>query len=272
MSRKNRKRKHNPHNNATVLGASEVERRIYGKSLPDMHKEKRLAESRKELLTMPSLQDALQNAIQRNNSALHNIIDAWEADEPLPVQQHAQQPQPQPQPQEKQTMPSVTFPVTTNVSRATFDFVRDTPGLHHNEIKSKLLDKGYKESSVTALISQLRRSGQIARLADGTYHATAKEYVPIKQVFKLPVNKKTAAKKAAKPVAKPAPKPAVKATEPKSEGIAALQPVATLVPAPAPVSAPMVVSNDVEYILSTLPIKQARSLYDELHKIFGVKA
>ena len=260
MSRKNRKRKHNPHNNATVLGASEVERRLYGKSLPDMHKEKRLAESRKELLTMPSLQDALQNAIQRNNSALHNIIDAWEADEPLPVQQ--------PQPQEKQTMPSVTFPVTTNVSRATFDFVRDNPGLHHNEVKHKLIDKGFKDSSVTALISQLRRSGQIARLADGTYHATAKEYVPIKQVFKLAVNKKTAAKKAAKPVAKPV----VKATEPKSEGIAALQPVATLVPAPAPVSAPMVVSNDVEYILSTLPIKQARSLYDELHKIFGVKA
>lgn len=264
MSRKNRKRKHNPHNNATVLGASEVERRIYGKSLPDMHKEKRLAESRKELLTMPSLQDALQNAIQRNNSALHNIIDAWEADEPLPVQQ--------PQPQEKQTMPSVTFPVTTNVSRATFDFVRDNPGLHHNEVKHKLIDKGFKDSSVTALISQLRRSGQIARLADGTYHATAKEYVPIKQVFKLAVNKKTAAKKPAKPVAKPTPKPAVKATEPKSEGIAALQPVATLVPAPAPVSAPMVVSNDVEYILSTLPIKQARSLYDELHKIFGAKA
>lgn len=264
MSRKNRKRKHNPHNNATVLGASEVERRLYGKSLPDMHKEKRLAESRKELLTMPSLQDALQNAIQRNNSALHNIIDAWEADEPLPVQQ--------PQPQEKQTMPSVTFPVTTNVSRATFDFVRDNPGLHHNEIKSKLLDKGFKDSSVTALISQLRRSGQIARLADGTYHATAKEYVPIKQVFKLAVNKKTAAKKASKPVAKPTPKPVVKATEPKSEGIAALQPVATLVSAPAPVSAPMVVSNDVEYILSTLPIKQARSLYDELHKIFGAKA
>jgi len=260
VSRKNRKRKHNPHNNATVLGASEVERRIYGKSLPDMHKEKRLAESRKELLTMPSLQDALQNAIQRNNSALHNIIDAWEADEPLPVQQ--------PQPQEKQTMPSVTFPVTTNVSRATFDFVRDNPGLHHNEVKHKLIDKGFKDSSVTALISQLRRSGQIARLADGTYHATAKEYVPIKQVFKLAVNKKTAAKKAAKPVAKPV----VKATEPKSEGIAALQPVATLVSAPAPVSAPMVVSNDVEYILSTLPIKQARSLYDELHKIFGAKA
>jgi len=260
VSRKNRKRKHNPHNNATVLGASEVERRIYGKSLPDMHKEKRLAESRKELLTMPSLQDALQNAIQRNNSALHNIIDAWEADEPLPVQQ--------PQPQEKQTMPSVTFPVTTNVSRATFDFVRDNPGLHHNEVKHKLIDKGFKDSSVTALISQLRRSGQIARLADGTYHATAKEYVPIKQVFKLAVNKKTAAKKPAKPVAKPV----VKATEPKSEGIAALQPVATLVSAPAPVSAPMVVSNDVEYILSTLPIKQARSLYDELHKIFGAKA
>jgi hypothetical protein len=66
---------------------------------------------------------------------------------------------------------------------------------------------------------------------------------------------------AKKPVAKKIATP-----EPKSAGIAALQPVAT--PAPAPV----VISNDVEYILSTLPIKQARSLYDELHKIFGVKA
>ena len=161
-------------------------------------------------------------------------------------------------------MPSITFPVTTNVSRATFDFVRDNPGLHHNEVKHRLIDKGYKDSSVTALISQLRRSGQIARLTDGTYHATAKEYAPIKQAHKQAKTKKPVAKK---PVAK---KPAT--PEPKSAGIAALQPVATLVSAPAPVSAPMVVSNDVEYILSTLPIKQARSLYDELHKIFGAKA
>ena len=156
-------------------------------------------------------------------------------------------------------MPSITFPVTTNVSRATFDFVRDNPGLHHNEVKHRLIDKGYKDSSVTALISQLRRAGQIARLADGTYHATAKEYMPIKQLFKQSAAKQPAAKKVvAKKIAKP---------EPKSAGIAALQPVATPAPAPAPV----VISNDVEYILSTLPIKQARSLYDELHKIFGVK-
>jgi hypothetical protein len=156
-------------------------------------------------------------------------------------------------------MPSVTFPVTTNVSRATFDFVRDNPGLHHNEVKHKLIDKGFKDSSVTALISQLRRSGQIARLTDGTYHATAKEYEPIKQLYKKAVTKKPVAKKVvAKKVATP---------EPKSAGIAALQPVAT----PVTTASPMVISNDVEYILSTLPIKQARSLYDELHKIFGVK-
>lgn len=154
-------------------------------------------------------------------------------------------------------MPSITFPVTTNVSRATFDFVRDNPGLHHNEVKRKLTDKGYKESSVTALISQLRRAGQLARLADGTYHATAKEYEPIKQVYKKAVTKQPTAKKVV-----------AKKPEPKSEGIAALQPVA----APVTTASPMVISNDVEYILSTLPIKQARSLYDELHKIFGVKA
>jgi len=186
-------------------------------------------------------------------TALSKVLNEWAKDDPPAAQA-------QPQPQEKPTMPSITFPVTTNVSRATFDFVRDNPGLHHNEVKHRLIDKGYKDSSVTALISQLRRSGQIARLADGTYHATAKEYEPIKQLFKQSAAKKVVAKK---PVAKKIAKP-----EPKSAGIAALQPVA----APAPAPAPMVISNDVEYILSTLPIKQARSLYDELHKIFGVKA
>ena len=184
-------------------------------------------------------------------TALSKVLDEWAKDDQPAAQS-------QPQPQEKPTMPSITFPVTTNVSRATFDFVRDNPGLHHNEVKHRLIDKGYKESSVTALISQLRRAGQIARLADGTYHATAKEYEPIKQVFKQPAAKKVVAKK----------------PEPKSAGIAALQPVAAPAPAPVlvPASAPMVISNDVDYILSTLPIKQARSLYDELHKIFGVKA
>ncbi len=248
MPRKNRKRKHNPHNNAVVLGASEVERRLYGKALPDMHTEKRLAESRKGTLIMPSLQDALQSAIQKQTqNVLHETIAEWSDDE--------QKPAPQPQPQEKQTMTAQAFTITNNVSRATFDFVRDNPGLQHNEIKHKLVAKGYKDSSVTALISQLRRSGQIARLADGTYHAAAKEYEPIKQFYKQAKTKKPEVKNSV-----------AKKPEAKSEGIAALQPVHTPVPAPA-----QVVSNDVEYILSTLPIKQARSLYDELHKIFGVK-
>jgi hypothetical protein len=180
-------------------------------------------------------------------TALSNVLNEWAKDD-QPVTQS------QPQPQEKQTMTAQAFTITNNVSRATFDFVRDNPGLFHNDIKRKLTDKGYKESSVTALISQLRRAGQLARLADGTYHATAKEYEPIKQMYKKAVTKQPTAKKVV-----------AKKPEPKSEGIAALQPVA----APAP--APVVISNDVEYILSTLPIKQARSLYDELHKIFGVK-
>jgi hypothetical protein len=198
---------------------------------------------------MPSLQDALQSAIQKQtHNALHNTIAEWSDDE--------QKPTPQPQPQEKQTMTAQAFTVTNNVSRATFDFVRDNPGLHHNEIAERLIAKGFKKTSVTALLSQLRRSGQIARLADSTYHAAAKEYEPIKQLYKRPQLQKQAAKKVvAKKIAKP---------EAKSAGIAALQPVHTPVPAPA-----QVVSNDVEYILSTLPIKQARSLYDELHKIFG---
>lgn len=185
-------------------------------------------------------------------TALSKVLDEWAKDDQPATQS-------QPQPQEKQTMTATIFPVTTNVSRATFEFVRDNPGLHHNQIKHKLMDKGFKESSIVALISQLRRSGQIARLADGAYHAAAKEYEPIKQFYKQAKTKKPLAKRVVvKKIATP---------EPNSAGIAALQPVA----APVPVPAPTVISNDVEYILSTLPIKQARSLYDELHKIFGVK-
>ena len=58
-------------------------------------------------------------------------------------------------------------------------------------------------------------------------------------------------------------------TKPKAWAPPALVPMP---PAPyeKPVAAPAAVTaNDVDYLLNTLPIKQARDLYDALHKIFG---
>ena len=42
-----------------------------------------------------------------------------------------------------------------------------------------------------------------------------------------------------------------------------------LLPMPEPMPPVAVTTSDVDHLLNTLPIKQARDLYDALHKIFG---
>ena len=142
-------------------------------------------------------------------------------------------------------MPSRTFRITNNVTRAVFDFVRNNPGLLRSEIRNALVAQGYKDGSVTSIVSQLRHAGQITCLPTGTYHTVAKEYEPIKY----------AAKKR---------KTQIESTT-TLQALATHKGVTTSKAVPTPI-------NNVEHILNTLPIKQARALYDELHKIFGVKA
>jgi hypothetical protein len=167
-------------------------------------------------------------------TALSRALTEWSKDEP---DQQVQQPQ------EKAPMPTQPFNVTNNVTRATFEFVRDNPGSRYRDALTALVAQGYKESSITALFSQMRRAGLLVRDADDRYTAVGKEYVPMK----------AAEKSNHKPVKHFTNKP-VKAA-----------------PTPAPYEnpAPAVPVNDVDYLLNTLPIKQARELYDALHKIFG---
>jgi hypothetical protein len=171
-------------------------------------------------------------------TALSRALTEWSKDEPD-----------QQQPQEKAPMPKPHYAITNNVTRATFEFVRDNPGSRYRDALTALVAQGYKESSITALFSQMRRAGLLVRDADDRYTAVGKEYVPMKAAEKS--NHKSVKHFTNKPV-KPA-KP------PKAEP--------TFVFAPAP--APVVTTNDVDYLLNTLPIKQARELYDALHKIFG---
>ncbi len=244
-------RNHNPTGNVKPLTTSTVEKILYGAPLPDMHTEKRLAESRKEIHAMPSLQEALQAAVQRNQqAALTQIIDAWEDDEPTP--------EAQPQPQEKQTMKNPPLNITNNVSRATFYFVRANPGLTKGEICKRLVAEGYKASSVTSLVSQLRRTSQLELRGD-KYYALMDEYTPINQVAIRALRKHKQQKK-----------------DTKSEGIAALHLVTTPAPTPAPAPAPAparplvpVLGWSTDEILENLDVKQAVAVYRELKKLFG---
>lgn len=171
-------------------------------------------------------------------TALANAINEWSKDEPA-------------QPQTKAPMPTQPFNVTNNVTRTTFEYVRDRPGAHYKSVVNALTARGFKENSITALLSQMRRAGLIVRDADDRYTAVGTEYVPMK----------ASAKTKPKPVKHFTNKP-VKA---------AWTPPAPVPPAPyeQPSPAPVVTVNDVDYLLNTLPIKQARELYDALHKIFG---
>jgi hypothetical protein len=183
-------------------------------------------------------------------TALSRALTEWSKDEP---DQQVQQPQ------EKAAMQKPHFAVTNNVTRATFDFVLAHPGVSYKEALIALQAQGYKESSITALFSQMRRAGLIVRDANDKYTAVGTEYVPMK----------AAAKSNHKPVKHLSNKAPAK---PKAWAPPALVPMPPAPPAPSlrPFPPPATVTtNDVDYLLNTLPIKQARDLYDALHKIFG---
>jgi hypothetical protein len=161
-------------------------------------------------------------------TALSGILSEWELDNKQ---------------QEKQLKHIPHFKVTNNVTRATFDYVKNNPHQSCKTICAALEKDGYKPSSIGSLLTQFVKNGLCVRDANGNYTAIAHEYTPIK------VRKQLKAKQV---IAK------AKAT--RGQGIAALS------PQPTPKAIP---KTDIQSILNGLSILQARALYDELKKIFG---
>lgn len=170
-------------------------------------------------------------------TALSTALTEWEQDD---KQQEKQM----------QKTPYVPhFKVTNNVTRATFDHVKDNPHQSCKTICAALEKRGYKSSSIGSLLTQFVKNGLCVRDANGNYTAIAHEYTPIK------LRKQVKAKQAKQVIEK------AKAT--RGEGIAALgaQPTQRV--------APIVTAWDADTIINNIGLKQARALYDELKKIFG---
>lgn len=143
------------------------------------------------------------------------------------------------------TMPKQFFVTTNNVTRITFDYVRDNPGKTRKEVAVALQAQGFKNSSVTSLLGQMVKQGVMRENAQLLY-TTTNEYAPLKSSKKLALlNKPQAPVKAA---AKPRP---------------------PFIPVPAEAAPQINAAWDAETLLNNLSIKQARALYDELRKIFG---
>ena len=137
------------------------------------------------------------------------------------------------------------FTVTNNVTRVTFEYVRDNPGKNRVEVAKALEKQGYKSGSVSSLLGQMIKQGMMRESAHLLY-ATINEYTPIK------------GSKAMKALA----------AKPQEQQ----RKIVTITRKAAPKVEPTPQINsawDAEVLLNNLSIKQARALYDELRKIFG---
>ena len=131
------------------------------------------------------------------------------------------------------------FKTSNNVSRETFNFIKNNPGLRRVQIAHAMEDRGFKKNSAMALSSQFVRTG-MARVVDGGVFVAQSEYTPIKSTIKK-------AKKVAKVTAKKVEAPIIE-----------------------PVTQPVIQHDTlVKAMLSRMSIIQAREMYDELKKIFG---
>jgi hypothetical protein len=197
---------------------------------------------------MPDIKTALEKALSKT-------ANAWAADD----EAH----------QNIQTQQEKTVPTTTaiekkdksdvpNVSRITFEFIRDNPGLTHKQMTARLVAQGYKENTVASLAYQMLRVRLIVADANGGLSAVVPEYVPIQTSLQR------------KKKAKAAPAKSKQVTiintrtgeviNPKPAGIAAL-------PTTARYNTPA--EWTVDSVIGSLNVRQAMAVYSELRNIFG---
>ena len=127
------------------------------------------------------------------------------------------------------------------VSRSVFQYVVDHPHSTRKQLRQALQKAGFSDASVSSLITQYVRAGFFQE-TDGKLVATTASYTPV------PTKKQLAT---------------IRARDKRKMRLQARQERAV------PAIVKEVVVSSAQSLLDTLTIKQARELYDELHKIFG---
>lgn len=167
---------------------------------------------------------------------MQKILQAWE------------------QPETTETTKEITvFKPTNNVTKSTFNFIRDNSGCARDDAIRLLVQQGHKKSSVSSLIGQMLRQGHIWKDSDGLLRPNGKEYTPIK-------SSKTIAKREAK-----AKKPKSYKVITSSKGLAALvnEPIAEAF------NHQPDIRTSIDIIMDTVSLNDAHELYRRLHLYFG---
>ena len=201
---------------------------------------------------MPDIQTALSKALTQNR--VREIPSDWDDSNTTT---------------KDNTVTPHRFQPTNNVTRETFNFVRDNPGFNAQQIIERMEKQGFNGASVGSLLGQLARSKLLFLDKDTReYRALAKQYAPIK-VSVLKASREQE-KKEAKAAARAA-KKAMQPTQPKAEDV--VQPVVEKVNKPAPQAIPAAAATPklltAAQVLETLSIKEAHILYRELQTMFG---
>jgi hypothetical protein len=167
-----------------------------------------------------------------------------------------------------------TFGVTNNISRVTFNYIKDNPGSTRKEIIEALEHQGFAGGSTSSLIAQMRRN-QMIHETNNAYYADIPEYRPIKSLKAL--------RKMEAPIAPPKRKYEKKAVtgigallREKLENTPMPSPAAmdaaarAMAPAPVPKRMISLVRTKTPHdILQDMTVYQAHELYRHLKEMFG---
>ena len=220
---------------------------------------------------MPDIQTALKTALTRT-------LQEWDDD-------GEESPQPSPTlnntinnsvPTPSQGIPmKKTFGVTNNISRVTFDYIKNNPGSTRKEIIEALEHQGFAGGSTSSLVAQMRRNNMIHE-TNNLYYADIPEYRPIKSLKAL--------RKMEAPIAPPKRKYEKKAVtgigallreklENMPEPSQAALDAAARAMEPAPINkrfmTTLVRTRSPEDILKDMTVYQAHELFIHLKKMFG---
>ena len=211
---------------------------------------------------MPDMQTALKTALSRT-------LQEWDDDgeispQPPTINTTINNSVPTP----SQGIPvKKTFGVTNNISRVTFDYIKNNPGSTRKEIIEALEHKGFVGGSTSSLIAQMRRNKMIHE-TNNAYYADIPEYRPIKSLKAL--------RKIDAPIAPPKRKYEKRAVT----GIGALlkerldstpMPIVSehIAPKQKGFLTTLVRTRSPEDILKDMTVYQAHELYTHLKKMFG---
>jgi len=215
---------------------------------------------------MPDIQTAFKTALSKT-------LQQWDDDgEAPPLQPVSSCLLPPTNPTQTTTMKK-TFNITNNISRVTFDYIKNNPGSTRKEIIQALEHQGFAGGSTSSLIAQMRRNKMIHE-TNNLYYADIDEYRPIKSLKAL--------KKLDAPIAPPKRKYEKKAVtgigallREKLENMPvpsqdALDAAAYAMGGHAPKRMISLVRvKSPEDILKDMTVYQAHDLYTHLKKMFG---